>query len=240
MAKRYQEIVDYIKEKIDSTAWPVGYKLPREVDLCTEFDVSRTTIRRALSLLVANGHLQRVKGTGTFVTQPKIIENTSIFIESFAEELRERGLSVVTEVLEFRPIAAEGSVATHLQVAPGEQVVKLCRLRYAGGNFDKGPIVLTTSYFPNDVGKIMMRYDMEKNSVRHLCQMNGIIRARTQKRLTAVQLPARERRLLGAQDNDLFISITSEIRDINARCVEYVESYYPVDRNEFTISTLSH
>ena len=86
----------------------------------------------------------------------------------------------------------------------------------------------------------MMRYDMEKNSVRHLCQMNGIIRARTQKRLTAVQLPARERRLLGAQDNDLFISITSEIRDINARCVEYVESYYPVDRNEFTISTLSH
>ena len=145
LAKRYQEIVDYIKEKIDSTAWPVGYKLPREVDLCTEFDVSRTTIRRALSVLVADGHLQRVKGTGTFVTQPKIIENTSIFIESFAEELRERGLSVVTEVLEFRPIAAEGSVATHLQVAPGEQVVKLCRLRYAGGNFDKGPIVLTTS-----------------------------------------------------------------------------------------------
>ena len=47
-------------------------------------------------------------------------------------------------------------------------------------------------------------------------------------------------RPLGAQDNDLFISITSEIRDINARCVEYVESYYPVDRNEFTISTLSH
>ena len=136
LAKRYQEIVDYIKEKIDSTAWPVGYKLPREVDLCTEFDVSRTTIRRALSVLVADGHLQRVKGTGTFVTQPKIIENTSIFIESFAEELRERGLSVVTEVLEFRPIAAEGSVATHLQVAPGEQVVKLCRLRYAGGNFE--------------------------------------------------------------------------------------------------------
>ena len=30
LAKRYQEIVDYIKEKIDSTAWPVGYKLPRE------------------------------------------------------------------------------------------------------------------------------------------------------------------------------------------------------------------
>ena len=54
MAKRYQEIVDYIKEKIDSTAWPVGYKLPREVDLCTEFDVSRTTIRRALSVLVAD------------------------------------------------------------------------------------------------------------------------------------------------------------------------------------------
>ena len=60
MAKRYQKIVDYIKEKIDSTAWPVGYKLPREVDLCTEFDVSRTTIRRALSVLVADGHLQRL------------------------------------------------------------------------------------------------------------------------------------------------------------------------------------
>lgn len=71
LAKRYQEIVDYIKEKIDSTAWPVGYKLPREVDLCTEFDVSRTTIRRALSVLVADGHLQRVKGTAPSLPSPR-------------------------------------------------------------------------------------------------------------------------------------------------------------------------
>lgn len=236
MAKQYQEIVNYIKEKIETNAWPVGYKLPREVDLCAEFDVSRTTIRRALSILVVAGQLQRIKGTGTFVTDTKI--NISIFIKSFAEELRDRGMNLVTEVLEFRPIIADASVAEQLQIASGKQAIKLCRLRYGEGNFDTGPIVLTTSYFPYDVGEFLMSYDMEKESVRHLCEMKGIVRARTEKHLTAARLPARERRLLGAQDNDLFIFMTSVVLDINNRCVEYVENYYPADRNEFTITTL--
>ena len=93
MAKRYLEIQKEIQRRISDGEWPVGYKLPREAELCILFDASRTTVRRALSAPVAEGKLRRIKGTGTFVSRPQIFEKTTFFIQSFAEELKNQGLS---------------------------------------------------------------------------------------------------------------------------------------------------
>ena len=239
MAKLYQEILEYMDHKISSAEWPIGFKLPREIDLCEEFHISRTTLRRALAILAQKGRLQRVKGTGTFVVEPKIIENVTLFIDSFAEELKERGQSVVTQVLEFHPVLANSHIAACMGIEENEPLVKLRRLRFAAEHFEEGPVVLTTSYFSNDVGQILMKYDMEKESVRQLCRQNGIIRNHNTKQISAVHLPPLECRLLGSADNDIFMSIYTRIYDASSRCIEYVESYYPVDRNEFSITTVS-
>ena len=239
MAKLYQEILDYINQKIETSEWPIGFKLPREVDLCEELHISRTTLRRALALLTEKGRLQRVKGTGTFVVEPKIIESITLFIDSFAEELKERGQTVITQVLEFHPITANERIAMCMGLNEGEPLIKLSRLRFAAERFYEGPVMLTTSYFPYDIGQVLMKYDMEKESVRQLCRKNGIVRGHTKKSISATHLPALECRLLGAVDNAIFLSIYSTIFDTSSRCVEYAESFYPVDRNEFSITTIS-
>ena len=59
--KQYQHIREQIEQTIESGAWPIGYKLPKETELCAQFDVSRTTIRHALEQLVADGKLRRIK-----------------------------------------------------------------------------------------------------------------------------------------------------------------------------------
>ncbi len=239
MAKLYQEILEYMDQKISSAEWPIGFKLPREIDLCEEFHISRTTLRRALAILTEKGRLQRVKGTGTFVIEPKIIENITLFIDSFAEELKERGQSVVTQVLELHPVTADIRIAACMGINENEPLIKLRRLRFAAERFEEGPVVLTTSYFPYDIGQIFMKYDMEKESVRQICRKNGIIHDHTTKRINAVHLPPLECRLLGSADNDIFMSFYTRIYDTSSRCIEYAESYYPVDRNEFSITTLS-
>lgn len=240
MAKLYQEILHDMEQKIVSSEWPIGYKLPREVDLCEELHISRTTLRRALAVLTEKGRLQRIKGTGTFVAEPKIIESITLFIDSFAEELKARGQSVITQVLEFRPVYADSYIAERMGVEEKTPLIKLKRLRYAAERFEEGPILLTTSYFPDDVGQIFMKYDMEKESVRHLCRKNGINRDHTIKRISATHLPVLERRLLGSPDDAIFLSFYTSIYDTASRCIEYAESFYPVDRNEFAITTVSH
>ena len=46
MAARYSEIEEYIMNKIHTGEWPIGYKIPKEVELCEQFGVSRSTVRR--------------------------------------------------------------------------------------------------------------------------------------------------------------------------------------------------
>ena len=49
-----------------------GLALPSEAALCTHYQVSRGTLRRALADLVSDGYLERHRGRGTFVTRSKL------------------------------------------------------------------------------------------------------------------------------------------------------------------------
>src|SRR5699024_11397847 len=65
----YQQVKDYLKDKITSCEWEVGYQLPTEKELAAQFHVSNITVKRAVLELVNKGLLHRQSGKGTFVTQ---------------------------------------------------------------------------------------------------------------------------------------------------------------------------
>ena len=65
---RYDKVLKSMQDKIRSGEWAAGEMIPREIDLCAMYDVSRSTIRMAMSRLVDAGALTRVKGMGTYVT----------------------------------------------------------------------------------------------------------------------------------------------------------------------------
>ena len=67
MLPAYIRIHDKIKEDVDDGTWKIGQRLPSERDLCETFDVSRMTVRQAITLLVDEGILERKPGSGTFV-----------------------------------------------------------------------------------------------------------------------------------------------------------------------------
>ncbi len=236
MARYYQQIRDHINRQIDQGIWPLGYKLPREVDLCRQFDVSRSTVRRALSELVHSGHLKRIRGTGTFVTQPQIIDRTTLFLQSFGDELRSRGETPVTELLECRFIPAEDEeIICMLGVQKGQRVLKVKRLRYSMEHREKGVIVLATDYFPEYIGEYVQGGDLEKNSISRILLDNGIIRKRMVKQFAAIKINARDGRLLYARPDDLAMLVRSQTWDQKGALIEYSRTIYPMDRYEFKI-----
>ena len=52
-----------------------GDKLPNENDLSKELNISRTTLREAIRILVTNGVLEIIRGLGTFVRTDISVEN---------------------------------------------------------------------------------------------------------------------------------------------------------------------
>ena len=63
----YAQMRDLLKERIASGGLPPGARVPSERELCEEFGVSKHTVIRALTELVAMGLVRREQGRGTFV-----------------------------------------------------------------------------------------------------------------------------------------------------------------------------
>ncbi len=64
---KYILLVNWIKEKIDSKELRPGSRLYSENELSAMFGLSRQTVRRAIGVLEAEGLVERVRGSGTYV-----------------------------------------------------------------------------------------------------------------------------------------------------------------------------
>lgn len=63
-------LVQHVKTRIHDGTWPPGYQLPTERELGQVFGIARSTLRKALSELEAEGLIQRQVGRGTFIAPP--------------------------------------------------------------------------------------------------------------------------------------------------------------------------
>ncbi|CVK19745.1 PLP-dependent aminotransferase family protein [Sporomusa sphaeroides] len=63
----YQQISEYVKNKIATGEWPINSKLPPQRTLARIFQVNRSTLTIALDELIADGLLESKLGSGTWV-----------------------------------------------------------------------------------------------------------------------------------------------------------------------------
>lgn len=67
---RYAQLADLFRGRIAREIWPPGGTLPSIERLMREFDVSRVTVRQAVSRLARDGLVSPQRGRGTFVNAP--------------------------------------------------------------------------------------------------------------------------------------------------------------------------
>ncbi len=67
MIARYAQLISHFREQILDGSLPAGARLPTELNLAEQHRISRGTVRQAMSALVNEGLLERVRGRGTFV-----------------------------------------------------------------------------------------------------------------------------------------------------------------------------
>lgn len=75
----YFQLKTMVLEKIEGGEYAADSKIPSEQDLCEELDISRPTVRQAISELTSSGHLYKMKGKGTFVSKQKSLINIKDF-----------------------------------------------------------------------------------------------------------------------------------------------------------------
>lgn len=124
-AAKYVAVRDHVLSLIEDGLEP-GSPVPSERELRETFGVSRTTVRRAIEILVVDGHLERHQGRGTFVAPPKL--DLRVRLTSFAEEMERRGMEPGAVFLSAATVPACATVAAALEISVGERVHHLRRL----------------------------------------------------------------------------------------------------------------
>ena len=85
--QKYFKLYLSFKKEIESGAYKNSEKLPTEIELAEQYNVSRPTVAKALDLLRRSGHIERVSGVGTFVRyQPNTnVKNFALLIPGLGE-----------------------------------------------------------------------------------------------------------------------------------------------------------
>jgi GntR family transcriptional regulator len=156
----YERVESVLAADIADGSLPPETQLPSEDGLVERFKVSRTTVRKAVQNLVERGLVEVRRGKGTFVAQPKVIQELTE-LTGFVEDMQTFGRTPTARLLDKRIVAADRSVAQHLALAPGALVVRLQRVRFA----DRVAMSFDETYLPRDLGEQVAENDLEAEPV---------------------------------------------------------------------------
>lgn len=137
----YRQVYAALKSQLKSGVYSPGQLLPSETDLCETFSVSRTTIRRAIGLLCAEGYLSTRRGKGTEVLDFRKNKKQNR-INSFSETLAEKGYHVTTRGMSIEKVPAPADVAKALELTKGELVYLVQRIQCV----ERKPIAYIKNY----------------------------------------------------------------------------------------------
>ena len=225
----HHQVFRDLKAALDASEWRPGERMPTERELAERYGCSLITVRHALGELVREGRIERTRGRGTFVLQPRIDRDIAGSL-SFAEEMSRRGLDPATRVVTSRIEAAGEAVAGELGIAADAPVVYLERLRLGGGE----PLILEQARLPAERFPGILAIDLERRSLYDILAeryATRIVRAREM--VEPVMLRRREAALLSLPTRSLALQISGTAFAADGSPVEVARSYVRGDRTRY-------
>lgn len=205
----HQQLFLVIKEQIQRGLYASGTAIPNEAQLCELFDVSRITVRRAISDLERLGLVEKKWGKGTYVCEA-LPAQRPVATLGFLENLRYQAENTSVQVLRFEPKAqAPAVVALQLQLQPGDLAHHSVRLRSVG---DQG-VMVSEAWLPEAVAKGITKAKLQKKAL-YLCLMdNGIEFGRVVQEITATPAHPSYSQLLGTSAGAPLLRVTRLMYD---------------------------
>jgi GntR family transcriptional regulator len=217
------ETRDKVLELIENMS--IGESIPSERQLTQDFGVSRLTVRAALDELVREGYLVRRRGSGTFVSEPKIAQELTM--TSFTEDMRRRGMRPTSRTIELKTVPAGARLGRFLKVSPSEPTMVAKRLRLADGE----TMAIEMLHVPSALVPGLTAKDLETQSFYELLsERYGITIAGGVQQIEPTVTNEEESEALGVPLHSPAFLFERTSRSAEGKTVEFVRSIYRGDR----------
>jgi GntR family transcriptional regulator len=207
-----------------------GQPIPSERVLAERFGVARMTVRQVVDRLVGLGLLYREHGRGTFVADRPIAKTERL--TSFSEDMAARGLRPGAFVLSQSEVPASLRVAAALEIPEDAPVVRIDRLRHAGGV----PMAMERAHLPADRFPGLAGRRLGDDSLYEVLEREwGAAIVDGDQRVSAGAVDADQATFLGVTPGDPVLVFERVTRDESGRVVEFTRSVYRADRYEVVL-----
>ncbi len=225
----YARIYEQIRSGIRAGKLKIGDRLESERQLAARHSVSLMTARQAMTGLERDGLVERRRGSGTYVSAPRINWNQ---LHSFTEEMRARGLEGSSRLLSTTLVRADETAAAHLGVAPGAPLARIERLRLGAGE----PLAVEDCKLPLDRFPHLLNHHFESASLfKILEQEYGVRIARAEETIEAQPASKRIAGLLAIPVGSPVLYLTQVLCTSHSEPIAVATAWYRGDRHHFRI-----
>lgn len=228
----YHQLKQLLLAEIRTQALLPGDRVPGDHKLCAAYGVSRTVVRQALAELESEGVIERVKGKGTFVAQPKTAEGMVQSLTGLFEDVAARGSHLRSRVLRQQVVPADDQVAGDLQLSAGDPVIVLERVRFVTDE----PWAVTTTYLPERLAPGVVHEDLTDRSLYSILEEKYDVRlVHGRRSVEAALAGAALARNLGVTRGAALLVLRSVSFGVDDRPVEVFVAYHRADRTRFEV-----
>jgi GntR family transcriptional regulator len=207
-----------------------GDRLPSERELAERLGAARMTVRHAMDALVAEGLLERRRGSGTYLLPRPVIR--FLGLTSFSQDMRERGLKPGSRLLAFEELAADAELASRLRVDAGTPVLRFTRLRSGDGR----PMAIETTEVARAVVPSLGPEDLGGSLYELLSRRFGIVPSSAAVTIEAETPDATTARLLDLGPGAACLRMRMVDADARGRVVMAADCRYRGDEYQLSAS----
>lgn len=223
------QIENGIRDLIKHEDYINGQLLPTEMELASQLDVSRATIRQAVTKLVNEGLLIRKQGKGTQVAE-KQIAGSGIKWKSFSQEMKSLGIEIGNFELHLIRDYAPDSVNDFFVLNEKSRLLQLKRLR---GSLEE-PFVYFISYF-NPKLNLTGNENFNEPLYKVINESCGSVASRSEENIYAINADETLANKLEVEPNTALLKRVRMVYDQNDVPIEYNIGFYRSDKFTYSI-----
>ncbi len=229
MAK-YSVLYNKIQKDIEDGRLKPGEQLPSEKELMDEYDLSRDTVRKSLSLLVTNNYIRKIKGKGSFVLEMNKFDFPVAGLISFKEMAAKTGMtSYSTAVIRLQLQKSATFPTKALDAQEIRSIWEVIRVRTINGR----RVILDKDYFYQDVVPELTE-EISSNSIYEYLEQNlGLKIGFAQKEIVMEKATAEDRLLLDLHDYDMVAVVNTLVYLVNGKLFQFTQSRHCPDKFKF-------
>ena len=230
----YLQVAGMLTRGIEDGTWPVGARLPTEIELCAEYSISRYTAREAIRMLTAAGLVKRRQRVGTVVTALPADARYSHEVRSLSD-LLQYARTTRLRFASIERVPLDRALARRFGVKAGEAWIRATGVR-RDSSTDR-PICITRLFLNPVLEGIEDRLRHCRTAVYALIEKQyGLQTERVEQELVGVVLDADDARALEVAPGSAALRIYRYYYDASDRLLEVADNLHPSDHFTYRIS----